>query len=715
MTPLLALCVALAPPGEAELDAHYKRAAAHTAAGRHADALPEYEAALALARRLYGPDHRETGLTASNVGGTRFKVDDYARAEADLTQAIRILGGRPGQEDEPATQTRLLLGAACLAQKKFAAAERHAADGLRSLEARRGADHPDLADAWALRGKAAAGQKQWATARDYHGRALALREKHLPADAVEIAASLDGLAQAAMHTLDLAAAEALFRRAAGIREKHDDFTLVRMDPAKTRQFDERFRAGTAGKSVTINKSTNDLLSEWFWLSYLTEKGGRLREAATFADRERRYHRAWLAFYGMSSPERGRADATDTHAAGRMALALTKPADPVLVAVTASWAVNAKGMQAEFDTAQYRAARDDPALAAGLAGLVAARREVAAAALARPSDPRRTAELTARLLELEWKTVAGKAGLTSAVSDWAELDAVRRALPADTVYLDFSRVGADGKQRYAVWVVPPAGQGDVTAFDLGDADGLDALAEAARSAIQAAPRDVARLGEPAAVKKLDKLLAAAARRVLAPLLPAAGRYPRWVVCPDGDLWALPWAALPVADGAAVVERYVLEFVVSGRDVAAARPEVATGPPVILADPDYDAGGGGGVWGRLPGTATEAAAVRPKLAAWAKTEPRVLLGKDATEEAFKAVVRPGHWCSAPTATTKTRRPWPTPAAAGWTATRTGRRLSQPRRRRCHRQRTDRPTRCCGAGWRWPGPTAKARRPPAGRTAP
>jgi CHAT domain-containing protein len=43
-------------------------------------------------------------------------------------------------------------------------------------------------------------------------------------------------------------------------------------------------------------------------------------------------------------------------------------------------------------------------------------------------------------------------------------------------------------------------------------------------------------------------------------------------------------------------------------------------------------------RLPGTAEEAAAIAPKLNAVAANEARLLLGADATEDAFKALYRP-----------------------------------------------------------------------------
>src|SRR5262249_14871439 len=141
--------------------------------------------------------------------------------------------------------------------------------------------------------------------------------------------------------------------------------------------------------------------------------------------------------------------------------------------------------------------------------------------------------------------------------------------------------------YGAWIIPPAGKGDVKVFNLGDPDTLDAVALGLRDLIQKSPVNIAAKGEAAAAKDLDKLLAVAARRILQPLMEELKRYPKWVICPDGDLWLLPWAALPVAEKVPLIEKHVLSFVVSGRDLVVKRPDLETSAPIVLAGPDYDA--------------------------------------------------------------------------------------------------------------------------------
>jgi CHAT domain-containing protein len=144
--------------------------------------------------------------------------------------------------------------------------------------------------------------------------------------------------------------------------------------------------------------------------------------------------------------------------------------------------------------------------------------------------------------------------------------------------------------------------------------------------------------------------------LVPLRAAAGTATTWYVAPDGELWLYPWAALPTADGNYLAEAVDVRYVTSGRDLLARKSADPTGDCVIVADPDFDAGagrprtpaagpaGGRGVAdllgrvGRLPGTALEARAVAPKLAALAAREPTVLIGERATEQQLRTARRP-----------------------------------------------------------------------------
>ena len=80
-------------------------------------------------------------------------------------------------------------------------------------------------------------------------------------------------------------------------------------------------------------------------------------------------------------------------------------------------------------------------------------------------------------------------------------------------------------RYAAWVIPPAGAGEVRLLDLGEAGAVEA-ARAVRQAVRDAPRAIAAKGEAAAERELRGPLDELARQVLRPLEGAAGSYRRW---------------------------------------------------------------------------------------------------------------------------------------------------------------------------------------------
>ncbi len=87
-------------------------------------------------------------------------------------------------------------------------------------------------------------------------------------------------------------------------------------------------------------------------------------------------------------------------------------------------------------------------------------------------------------------------------------------------------------------------------------------------------------------RCNRRLEALATRILYPLLPEVGAARQLIVSPDGALWLAPWSALPLANGRYVVEEYALRYIVSGRDLAAAKVPHKLNRPIIFADADFD---------------------------------------------------------------------------------------------------------------------------------
>jgi CHAT domain-containing protein len=153
------------------------------------------------------------------------------------------------------------------------------------------------------------------------------------------------------------------------------------------------------------------------------------------------------------------------------------------------------------------------------------------------------------------------------------------------------------------------------------------------------------------------------RLWAPLARALPKGTReLVVAPDGQLALLPLEALRLDDGRFLIETYQVRYVGNGRDLLPRpRPDGPARPPVLLADPDYDAAGPADAGGAkkpsaappqpgsrapaaglrfqpLPGFAREADAVTRLLQGSPGDKVRSLRGAAATEEALRAVQRP-----------------------------------------------------------------------------
>ena len=81
-------------------------------------------------------------------------------------------------------------------------------------------------------------------------------------------------------------------------------------------------------------------------------------------------------------------------------------------------------------------------------------------------------------------------------------------------------------------------------------------------------------------------------VFDPLLAALGGRKRLLIAPDGDLSRLPFEVLPTRHGSRLIDDYHISYLGAGRDVLRFREAKGgrPGSPLVVADPDFDLGGG-----------------------------------------------------------------------------------------------------------------------------
>jgi len=447
-----------------------------------------------------------------------------------------------------------------------------------------------------------------------------------------------------------------------------------------------------------HEKTADLLHN---LALVRAATGQWESAATVMDRQRRIEARHVGrvLPVLAAPEQLKHLATvGDNLANALSLGLARRDDPATRLRSAAWLLNAKGVaqQALAERALLEHDATDPARLPIIRQLTAVRQQQAALALAVPKAGqeaervRQLQHLAERQQRLEQQLV--QASGTRPAKEWVELDQVRAVLPVDAILIDIARfkVATFGRQtgekayhpaRYAAWLVPAKGQGDVHLIDLGDADTIDATVAAVRKGMLAAQGTatqksvIVEKGEADAEKELQPALAALAKLVLQPLSEHIDNRKQWLISPDGALWLVPWAALPLDDKSYVIEKHTVHYLVSGRDLVtpAFQGQIKRDESVIMADPDCDIDpqeataltakllgkqspandGSPAVLdnpqgkrpasairpvGRLPGTVAEAMAIKPKLQVYAGEEPWVYRGKNALKGVFMSLHSP-----------------------------------------------------------------------------
>jgi CHAT domain-containing protein len=598
--------------------------------GQLAQAEPIYQRALKIFEAKRGPDHPETADCLIQLGSLYRRLEKYDRTDACYARALQILEAKYGADSPELFFVLESMAVLEHSRKEYQKGLAIRQRTLKMVEARFGAEHPHVA--LVLYNMACDYQELGDVAQTeaMFWRALKIREARLGADDPRIAEVLLGLAH-------LQASAGRWQEALA--------TFDRMNRAK-RRYIARVLPGLSEAQQLTFLETN----QQNFLQTKQQNAAGLRNLA-------------------------------------LALAIRRASDPAAVARSAEWLLNSKAIAQEAlaERGQQALANADPAQRQILRQLSAVRARLASLTLTTPPPGQEAAqrkELDRLALEEQElaKRLGQAMGRPTRADPWVSLDEVRQALPADAVLVEVAELFLAeftdrGGIRYTdphfmAWVIP-AGKGDVKLIDLGTAEAVERAVAAVRQGLQDSSRSITAKGEVDAENDLRPALQALAKQVLEPLLPHIGDKQHWVLSPDTDLWLVPWAALPIKDGSYAVDKYTIRSVISGRDLVAppVKAPAKRDPPLIMADPDFDiepkeaaaatakllgkpapadgglsaildapsnlrAGSGIARVARLPGTAAEAVAIKPKLQAYAGEEPWVYRGKNALEGIFKA---------------------------------------------------------------------------------
>ncbi|WP_437678438.1 CHAT domain-containing tetratricopeptide repeat protein [Sorangium sp. So ce131] len=567
-----------------------------------------------------------------------------ARVQGDLDAAARIYERELARVEQENTKQRsegttldsVELGVALddLAevyrlQGNRAAAERHVERAVKILEARKGT--PELSLATALIHQALLYQDtgDGARAEALLQRALAIREKELKPTHPDIAEPLVHLAALAWEKKAYGRAEPLYRRALAILQQALGPEHPRVAECLSALEGLALSRGKLREALPMRIAA--VAAEDRNLTRLLTSGSE-REKRAFVGRLERSTSATISLHTISAPTNGQA----------AALALTtilRRKARVLDAMTDSVAGLRRKMTAQDRALLDRLARIDAELSAR------AYRDPAGqpGSLKALADERQSVEA-----EVSRRSAAFRADQRPVL-----LEEVQAAIPEDAALIELfvyrphqprekprEQLGAP---RYVAYVLRRSG---APAFaDLGDASAVDAAVGELRRALSSPSGDPSRLA-----RSVDAQIMARVRPLLGPAR-------RLLISPDGALSLLPFGALVDEDQRALIERFTVTYLTSGRDlVRLATPAAPGQEAVVIADPAFDDGAPEPHVGEAPcegdaclalravdrsklrflplaGTAQEAAAIGERLPG-----ARVLTGEGATEEAVKRLAGP-----------------------------------------------------------------------------
>jgi CHAT domain-containing protein/Tfp pilus assembly protein PilF len=562
--------------------------------GDYPAARKYYDDALAIKRKILGNQHIETAGTLYNLGELARKQGDYPAARKYYDDALTIQRQVQGNQNLAIADTINGLGLLAYAQMDYPAARKYYDDALTIYRKILGNQHTNTARTLHNMGALARDQADYQVAKKYYDEALAIRRKVLGDLHISTAGTLQNLGVLAIDQADYPAAKKYYDEALAIYRK------------------------VLGDQHT---STAQMLNNLGVLAYAQEDYSTARK---YYDENRRVISAYVqrTLPGLSEEEQIQfLDNTYLNAWKRyLSFGWNQRNETESAEIATSWLINGKAVAQESLAGRALLTRDtdNPKLAPLVRELTAIRKQLAAMALSTPKPSEAVARQTqlAHLNSEEQRLarmLVQTTGEASSISGWVELDALSQNIAADAVYVDLVRMGIyDFKKNvisaphYLAWIMQS--NRDIHILDLGEAELIEAALERARASLANAsdPQGMLRLeGEAAAAKKLDSDLQAVADLVLKPLLPQLKEKQQLILSPDGALWLLPWAALPVTENKCLLEQCSIRYVTSGRDLVknSGTSKLGLNAPAIVVNPNYD----------LTGTAAKATirAILPQM--------------------------------------------------------------------------------------------------------
>jgi CHAT domain-containing protein/tetratricopeptide (TPR) repeat protein len=633
----------------------------YRAQGNYGAAEPLFQRSLSIRETNLGPDHPAVATSLNNLALLYQDQGNYGAAEPLLQRALRIDETALGPEHPSVATSLNNLALLYQNQGNYGAAEPLYQRALSIWETVLGSDHPRVA--LSLNNLALLYQNQgnYGDAAPLYQRALRIRETVLGPEHPAVATSLNNLAALYRTQGNNGVAAPLYQRALSIFETalgpdHPDVatSLNNLAGLYDAQGDVAEAVRFLARGLAIEEQHLDV------------------NLAILADAQRQAYVATISGTTDQALSLNLQSAPTDAAATQLALTtLLRRKGRILEAGTSSWQGLRQNLsandQATFD--EFTALRQD------LARLTFN----PPAQLSPDQYQAELARLETAANQLE-SQLARRSAAFRAETQPVEIAAVQAQIPTDGVLVEYVRYrpfnptspqNRWGAERYAAYLLFP--NGEIEAVDLGPASDIDATIPAFIGLLQDRSATLRAGARPTrADADVEAITSTIKRLIFDPIAPYLQDRSHLLISPDSQLNRIPFEALQAeTSGPFLVEQYQISYLNSGRDLLKFDvTEPSQQPAVILASPDYESAAPEGLGrqsqrlrsglgpednrslsgversisqrsvalsqlqvGPLPGTAAEAAAIRPLL-----PNAQILTEDQATENALKQVESP-----------------------------------------------------------------------------
>ncbi|MCX7040863.1 MAG: CHAT domain-containing protein [Spirochaetes bacterium] len=606
----------------------------YQALGDYAKAEPLLKRALVIWEIALGPVHPEVATALNNLASLSQSIGDYARAEAFYQRSLAIWEKALGPEHPDVARSLNNLAELYQAMGDYAKAEPLSKRSLAIREKALGSEHPDVAQS--LNNLAVLYQSigDYGKAEPLLKRSLAIREKALGPEHPDVAQSLNNLAILSQSIGDYAQSEAFYLRSLAVWEKalgpeHPTVAVLYSNlasfDARRKRYSSTFRSLKKGLAIEDRQIQNifTITTEQQKLQFMQSITGSYWCCLSLIHQHLKSDRDAVRF-GLELVIRRKGIVLEAQSRANEAL---------------------RGHLSEAARADWELLSS---LRSALSRLLLYRPEK----LSGEEYRARLAALQGQIEEVE-KRLSEESALVAEQLKQREatVEAVAKALPPGSALIEFVKIEdfdfATSRWvqnwRYLAFVLNPSG--NVQLIDLGNANALEQGVRRALNDIRALTTSSTRQKVLQSLKSLGMLY----QQVWAPLEGRLRGVEKVLVSADGMLNLVPFAALEDGKGKVVLERFVLGYISSGRELvgAGAGRMKAQGELLLVANPAYEGGAGGqggggskmtrefqGKFSALPGTEQEAR----EIAALVSGAKVVLEGVEATEAAVKEARAP-----------------------------------------------------------------------------